>query len=82
MARFLTTTGTNYHVEELIKGAFDRLILISPLLKLNDRMKELLGDKNRLVRHWGQVLPFAPSRFNLPPWHALFALNSPTRFTM
>ena len=48
MAKFLSTTGTNYHLEELIKGASDRLILISPFLKLNDRMKELLADKNRL----------------------------------
>ena len=48
MAKFLTTTGTNYHLEELIKAASDRLILISPFLKLNDRMKELLADKNRL----------------------------------
>jgi phosphatidylserine/phosphatidylglycerophosphate/cardiolipin synthase-like enzyme len=32
----------------MIKGASDRLILISPFLKLNDRMKELLADKNRL----------------------------------
>lgn len=48
MTRFLSTTGTNYHLEELIKGASDRLILISPFLKLNDRMKELLADKNRL----------------------------------
>ena len=44
MAKFLSTTGTNYHLEELI----DRLILISAFLKLNDRMKELLADKNRL----------------------------------
>ena len=48
MAKFLTTTGTNYQLEELIKGASERLILISPFLKLNDRMKELLADKNRL----------------------------------
>jgi phosphatidylserine/phosphatidylglycerophosphate/cardiolipin synthase-like enzyme len=48
MAKFLATTGTNYHLEELIKSASDRLILISPFLKLNDRMKELLSDKNRL----------------------------------
>ena len=48
MSKFLTTTGTNYHLEELIKGASDRLILISPFLKLNDRMKELLADKNRM----------------------------------
>jgi hypothetical protein len=29
----------------MIKSASDRLILISPFLKLNDRMKELLADK-------------------------------------
>ena len=38
MAKFLNTSGTNYHLEELIKAARDRLILISPFLKLNDRM--------------------------------------------
>lgn len=48
MAKFLNTSGTNYHLEELIKGARDRLVLISPFLKLNDRIKELLEDKNRL----------------------------------
>jgi len=48
MAKFLNTSATNYYLEELIKGASDRLILISPFLKLNDRIKELLEDKNRL----------------------------------
>ena len=48
MAKFLNTSATNYFLEELIKAATDRLILISPFLKLNDRMKELLADKNRL----------------------------------
>jgi phosphatidylserine/phosphatidylglycerophosphate/cardiolipin synthase-like enzyme len=48
MAKFLNTSATNYFLEELIKDAEDRLILISPFLKLNDRMKELLADKNRL----------------------------------
>ena len=48
MAKFLNTSATNYFLEELIKTARDRLILISPFLKLNDRMKELLADKNRL----------------------------------
>jgi hypothetical protein len=48
MAKFLNTSGTNYHLEELIKAARDRLILISPFLKLNDRVKELLADKDRL----------------------------------
>jgi len=48
MAKFLNTSATNYFLEELIKDAKDRLILISPYLKLNDRVKELLADKNRL----------------------------------
>lgn len=48
MAKFLNTSATNYFLEELIKEAKDRLILISPFLKLNDRIKELLTDKDRL----------------------------------
>lgn len=48
MAKFPNTSATNYFLEELIKEAKDRLILISPFLKLNDRMKELLADKDRL----------------------------------
>jgi len=48
MAKFLNTSGTNYFLEELIKDAKDRVILISPFLKLNDRIKELLVDKDRL----------------------------------
>ena len=48
MAKFLNTSATNYFLEELIKDAKDRLILIRPFLKLNDRIKELLADKNRL----------------------------------
>lgn len=48
MAKFLNTTATSYYLEEIIKGARERLILISPYLRLNDRIKELLEDKNRL----------------------------------
>lgn len=48
MAKFLNTSATNYFLEDLIKNARDRLVLISPFLKLNDRIKELLEDKNRL----------------------------------
>lgn len=48
MAKFLNTSATNYYLEELIKNATDRLVLISPFLRLNDRIKELLEDKNRL----------------------------------
>lgn len=48
MAEFLDTTAINYRLEQLIKNAKERLILISPFMKLNDRIKELLEDKNRL----------------------------------
>ena len=48
MAKFLTTSATTYHLEDLIKDATEKVILISPFLKLNDRIKELLEDKNRL----------------------------------
>lgn len=48
MAKFLNTSATNYFLEELIKTARARLIIISPFLKLNTRIKELLEDKNRM----------------------------------
>jgi phosphatidylserine/phosphatidylglycerophosphate/cardiolipin synthase-like enzyme len=48
MAKFLNTSATNYFLEELIKSAKDRLILISPFLRINQRIRELLEDKNRL----------------------------------
>lgn len=48
MAKFLNTSGNNFFLEELIKNAKERLILISPYLRLNDRIKELLEDKDRL----------------------------------
>ena len=48
MAKFMNTSVTNYYLEELIKGARERLIIISPFLKFNDRMRELLEDKDRM----------------------------------
>lgn len=47
MPRFLNTSGTNYYLEKLVKTAKERLYLISPFLQLNDKIKELLEDKNR-----------------------------------
>ena len=48
MAKFLNTSATNYYLEELIKAARERLIIISPFLKFNDRIRELLEDKDRM----------------------------------
>ena len=46
MAKFLNTTGVSYHLEELIKGTKEKLILISPYLQFNDRIKEHLSNLN------------------------------------
>lgn len=48
MAKFLNTSATTYYLEEIIKHARSHLYLISPYLKFNDRIKELLEDKNRM----------------------------------
>ena len=48
MAKFLDTTGISYHLEQIVKKSDVRLVLISPFLKINDRIKELLEDKDRL----------------------------------
>jgi phosphatidylserine/phosphatidylglycerophosphate/cardiolipin synthase-like enzyme len=48
MAKFLATSGTSHFLEELIKQSTERLVLISPYLKINDRIKQLLEDKNRM----------------------------------
>lgn len=46
MAKFLNTTGVSYHLEELIRDTKDRLILISPYLQFNDRIKEHINNLN------------------------------------
>ncbi len=48
MAKFLDTTGVSYHLQQLINKANEKLILISPYLKINERIKQSLEDKNRL----------------------------------
>ena len=47
MADFLTTTGVSHHLEEVIKKADDRLVIVSPYLKLNRRVRELLEERDR-----------------------------------
>lgn len=48
MAKFLDTTGVNFYLQNLIKEASVQLVLVSPYLQLNDRIRELLEDKNRM----------------------------------
>ncbi|MES2138489.1 MAG: phospholipase D family protein [Bacteroidota bacterium] len=46
MAKFLNTSGVSYHLEELIKGTKERLILISPYLQFSQRIKEHIDNLN------------------------------------
>ncbi len=48
MVEFLKTAGVNYRLEEIITGADERLVIISPFLRINKRMKGLLEERNRL----------------------------------
>ena len=50
MAEFLNTSGITHQLEEIIKGSQGgRLLLISPYLKFNARIKDLLEDQ---VQRW------------------------------
>ena len=48
MTKFLDTTGVSYHLQQLINNANEKLVLISPYLKLNERLKQSLEDKDRM----------------------------------
>lgn len=47
MAKFLDTEGVTYHLKQIINNANKTLILISPYLKINERIKSSLEDKDR-----------------------------------
>ncbi len=46
MAKFLTTQGTSYYLEQIILSAKDRLVLISPYLRISKTFLERLKDAN------------------------------------
>jgi phosphatidylserine/phosphatidylglycerophosphate/cardiolipin synthase-like enzyme len=46
MAKFLDTTGVSYHLQQLINKANEKLILLSPYLKLNERVKQALIERD------------------------------------
>ena len=48
MAKFLDTTGVSYYLQLMMGEAKEKLLLISPYLKINDRMKQSLEDLDRL----------------------------------
>lgn len=44
MAEFLTTNGTSFHIENIIKEAKNKLVLVSPYLQLSKTFYERLRD--------------------------------------
>lgn len=44
MAKFLTTKGTSYHLEQIIKNAKKELVLVSPYLSISKNLLERLHD--------------------------------------
>jgi len=51
MAKFLNTSGVSFFLEELIKRTKDKLILVSPYLQFNDRIKEHIQNLNIQKKH-------------------------------
>ena len=47
MAKFLTTTQISAELETLIKSAQDDVIIISPYLKVNERLQDFIVDADR-----------------------------------
>ena len=45
MAEFLTTRGISFVLEEIIKGASEHLVIVSPYLRIDEHTKELLEGK-------------------------------------
>ena len=46
MAEFLTRTSISDRLEKIIKNARDRIVIISPFLRINNHLKELLEEQN------------------------------------
>ena len=51
MAEFLITADISARLQKIIREADERLVLISPYLKLNPRIRELLEQKSRTKTH-------------------------------
>ena len=51
MAEFLTTAEISARLQKIIRESDERLVLISPYLKMNPRIKELLAQKSQTRTH-------------------------------
>ena len=74
MAEFLTTQGTSYYIENIIKNAKNELILISPYLKLSKTLLERLKDAEK--RNIKIILVYGKDELNPDERSKLRQLNN------
>ncbi|MHC1754362.1 MAG: phospholipase D family protein [Methanosarcina sp.] len=48
MAEFLDTEGTTHYLTKILKNAKQEVFIISPYLKINHKIKDLIEDQNRM----------------------------------
>ncbi|MCU0355653.1 MAG: phospholipase D family protein [Cytophagales bacterium] len=48
MAKLLKTNGISHHLDQIIDGAKEKLYLVSPYLKFNERIRKSLEDADRI----------------------------------
>ncbi len=48
MVKFLNTEGTSHYLNKIVTNANQEIILISPYLKINHKIKDLIEDQNRM----------------------------------
>ncbi|HKK38796.1 MAG TPA: phospholipase D family protein [Cryomorphaceae bacterium] len=44
MAEFLTTSGTSYHIENIVRGSNKKLVMVSPFLQISETLLQRLID--------------------------------------
>ena len=77
MPEFLTTTGVSYHLEEIIKRAETSVLLISPYLKTNDRIREVIEARS----HEGLDIRIVYGKKKIDPSEQVWIASVPTVHT-
>ncbi|MCI5162730.1 MAG: hypothetical protein D3917_12075 [Candidatus Electrothrix sp. AX5] len=85
MVKFLTTQGVNYYLECMLKNAKKQIVLVSPYIQLQRRIKEILLEKKKqgvkiiIVCRTDDIkepiADFAHEIYNAPTLHAKCYMN-------
>ncbi|RKE95098.1 phospholipase D family protein [Ichthyenterobacterium magnum] len=74
MAKFLTTTGNSYHIEDIIINAKKSLTLVTPFLKLSKNLIERISDADKKDIHI--TLIYGKSELDSEQHKILFSLKN------